>query len=40
VLAAAALILLASLTNLLLVELPSGLLSLYIDSPWLLGRGS
>lgn len=40
VLAAAALILLVSLTNLLLVELPSGLLSLYIDSPWLLGRGS
>jgi TctA family transporter len=40
VLAAAALVLLVSLTNLLLVELPSGLLSLYIDSPWLLGRGS
>ena len=33
----AALVVLTALTNLLLVELPAGLLSLYVDLPWLTG---
>jgi len=34
----AALVVLTALTNLLLVELPAGLLSLYVDLPWLMGQ--
>jgi len=37
-LSAVALLLLTTFTNLLLVELPAGLLSLYVDLPWLVGR--
>lgn len=37
-LTAAALVVLTALTNFLLVELPAGLLSLYVDLPWLLGQ--
>jgi putative tricarboxylic transport membrane protein len=38
VLSVAALLLISSLANLLIVELPTGLLSQYIDLPWLLGQ--
>jgi len=34
----AALVVLTILTNFLLVELPAGLLSLYVDLPWLMGQ--
>ena len=37
-LAASAVAILAVIANLLLVELPGGLISLYIDQPWLLGQ--
>tara|TARA_B100000029_G_scaffold362826_1_gene355848 strand:+ start:907 stop:2907 length:2001 start_codon:yes stop_codon:yes gene_type:complete len=37
-LSVAALLLISFLTNFLLVELPAGLLSFYIDLPWLLGQ--
>ena len=37
-LAACAIAILAVIANLLLVELPGGLISLYIDQPWLVGQ--
>lgn len=37
-LSVAAILLISSLANFLIVELPTGLLSQYVDLPWLLGR--